>query len=86
MSDMKTFTVRDLDRQPGVVLEACDLEGEVRIRRRNGRQYRLRVEGEGAKVPWRKLMATHRARIESIFPEALDGRQTKLVDKLIAGE
>jgi hypothetical protein len=39
LSDMKTFTVRELDRQPAVVLDACDKEGVVRIRRRNGRSW-----------------------------------------------
>ena len=41
MSDMKTFTVRDLDRSPSVVLDACDRDGEARIRRRDGKTYRL---------------------------------------------
>ncbi len=87
MSDMKTFTVRDLDRQPGVVLNACDKEGEVRIRRRNGRQYTLRAEEPSpGKVPWRKLALEHRTRVRRIFPEALPSRQTRLVDRLLAGE
>jgi hypothetical protein len=41
MSDMKVFTVRELDRQPAAVLDACDREGLIRIRRQDGRTYRL---------------------------------------------
>ena len=84
---MKTFTVRDLDRRPALVLEACDQEGEVRIRRRNGRQYSLRVADEPPRnVPWRKLVAAHRARLRKIFPEPLTRKQTRLVDQMLAGE
>jgi hypothetical protein len=87
MSDMKTYTVRDLDRQPGVVLAACDREGEVRIQRRNGRSYRLLAEqAESMPIAWRKLVAAHRARIRTIFPEQLSARQTRLADRLLAGE
>lgn len=39
MSAMKTFTVRELDRAPSRVLEACDRDGEARIRRRDGKTY-----------------------------------------------
>jgi hypothetical protein len=44
MSDVKTFTVREPDRQPAVVPDACDREGLVRIRRRDGRAYWLEPE------------------------------------------
>lgn len=87
MSDMKTFTVRDLDRTPSLVLDTCDKEGEVRIRRRNGHSYKLRPEDAPArKVAWRDLLAKHRARVAAIFPERLTKAQTKAVDQLIAGE
>jgi len=39
MSDMKTFTVRDLDRSPSVVLDASRADGRVRIRERGGQTY-----------------------------------------------
>jgi hypothetical protein len=42
MSDMKTFTVRDLDRKPADVLLACDTEGVALIRSRSGRSYEIR--------------------------------------------
>jgi hypothetical protein len=50
MSAMKTFTVRELDREPAAVLDACDREGAVRIRRRNGRTYTLRPEASPARI------------------------------------
>jgi hypothetical protein len=85
---MKTFTVRELDRTPAVVLDACDREGAVRIRRRDGRSYTVRPDEprEAGKVPWRRLVAEHRARIARIFPQPLSKAQVQLVDKLIAGE
>lgn len=84
---MKTFTVRDLDRTPGAVLDACDKEGAVRIQRRDGRKYTVRPEGGGEqKVPWRRLLAEQRARTKRIFPEPIPQEQVEAVDKLIAGE
>lgn len=84
---MKTFTVRELDRQPAVVLEACDREGAARIQRRDGRSYTLRPDAPPARrVPWRRLVAEHRARIARIFPEPIGKEQAKAVDLLIAGE
>ena len=44
MSDMKTFTVRELDRSPGVVLEASRIEGKARIRARGGQTYIIMPE------------------------------------------
>ena len=65
LSDVKTFTVRDMDRKPATVLDACDREGVVRIQRRNGRRYTLRPEaGTGQKVPWRKAYGEHLARMK----------------------
>jgi len=87
MSDMKTFNVRDLDRQPAEVLDACDRDGAVRIRRRDGRSYTVQPETAAAgKVAWRSLMTEHRARIGKIFPTTLTRKQTHEVDRMIAGE
>ena len=87
LSDMKTFTVRDLDRKPGEVLDACDKEGVVRVRRRDGRRYTLRPEEEPPrKVEWVKLWKEHRARIKKIFPKPIPQEQVDAVDRLIAGE
>lgn len=46
-SDMKTFTVRQLDRETARVMEACDTYGSVRIRRRDGRTYTLQTDRNG---------------------------------------
>jgi hypothetical protein len=84
---MKTFTVRDLDRKPGAILDACDKEGVVLIKRRDGRRYTVRPEaGKGQKVPWVKLYAERRERMKRIFPEPIPQEQVEAVDKLIAGE
>ncbi len=84
---MKIFTVRELDRKPAVVLDACDREGVIRIQRRDGRSYTVRPDEPPAhKVAWRRLVTEHRARIARIFPEPLSKAQVRLVDQLIAGE
>ncbi len=83
MSDMKTFTVRELDRQPGVVLDACDRDGLVRIRRRDGRTYRLEPEQRPKLLASFPDFATRRRRI---FPKPLTRPQAALLDKLMAGE
>ncbi|MBI4028268.1 MAG: hypothetical protein HY360_25000 [Verrucomicrobia bacterium] len=84
---MKTFTVRDLDRKPALVLDACDKDGAVRIRRRNGHSYMLQPEEDPTrKVAWRQFLIEHRARVTAIFPERLTQAQTQAVDQLITGE
>lgn len=50
MSDMKTFTVRELDRSPSVVLDAAEAEGAVLVKRRDGRAYRIAPENAVPKV------------------------------------
>lgn len=87
LSDMKTFTVRDLDRQPAVVLDACDKEGAVRIRRRNGRSYRLQAEAPPDRMRLPSDFASrHLARVARTFPKPIPDKQTRMVDKLLAGE
>ena len=83
MSDMKTFTVRELDRQPAVVLDACDREGLVRIRRRDGRTYRLEPEHHAKAIAAFPNFAQRRSRV---FPKALTRQQAEALDKLLAGE
>jgi hypothetical protein len=81
---MKTFTVRDLDRKPGKVLDACDKEGAVRIQRQDGRRYTVQAEaGREQKVPWIKWYEEPRARMKRILPHPIPQEP---VDKLIAGE
>jgi hypothetical protein len=90
LSDMKTFTVRDPDRRPAVVLDACDKEGVVRIRRRTGQSYTIRPdEPKSSKVSAearRRWLEEHFAWLERTFPKPVSARQTALVDRLIAGE
>jgi hypothetical protein len=83
MSDMKTFTVRQLDREPATVLDACDREGAVKIRRRNGRTYTMRADKGPDRIT---AIPDFRARIAKIFPKALTAEQTRRFDKLLAGE
>ena len=87
LSDMKKFTVRDLDREPGLVLDTCDKEGEVCVVRRDGRRYTVRpAGGPDQDVPWLALWSKNRARIKRIFPEVIPQKQVDTVDRLIAGE
>lgn len=84
MSDMKTFTVRELDREPGKILSICDREGPVRIRRRDGKAYLLHPEP----------VATTRmgglpdfvARRSSLSARVLAEAQVRAVDQAIRGE
>lgn len=84
---MKTFTVRELDRKPGLVLDTCDREGGARIRRRDGRSYRIEPEAvpEGMQLP-PDFSQHHLDRIAQIFPKPISAEQANLVDRLIAGE
>jgi len=84
MSDMKTFTVRELDRQPARVLDAADKEGVVRIKRRNGRVYSLQpIADASAKVT---SLPDFAARRKAIFSKMIPASEARLVDRLIAGE
>jgi hypothetical protein len=87
LSDMKTFTVRELDRKPGAVLDTCEREGAVRIRRRDGRSYRMVPEAslDRMHLP-ADFVEQHCARIAKIFPKPISPEQVALVDRLIAGE
>ena len=83
MSDMKTFTVRDLDREPSVVLDAADQYGAVRIKRRDGRTYAVRPELAGAKITVLPDLAKRR---KAIFRKSIPAAHVRRADKLIAGE
>jgi len=83
MSAMKTFTVRELDREPANVLDACDREGAVRIRRRSGRTYTIRPDAGLDRIT---ELPDFRARTAKIFPKPIPAAQSRLVDKLLAGE
>lgn len=83
MSDMKTFTVRDLDRQPAKVLKACDTEGAVRIKSRSGRTYTMRPENGSRPI---RELPDFEARLKAIFPKPVTRKHVKFVDRLLAGE
>jgi len=84
MSDMKTFTIRDLDREPSTVLDAADRDGAARVKRRDGRTYSVRPEGNAsAKMLSLPDFAKRR---KAIFAKPISARQVRRVDKLIAGE
>ena len=84
MSDMKTFTVRDLDRSPSVVLKACDLEGEARIRRRDGRTYLVRPEGHGRALI--AVLPNFPVRRAKLFAKPLSKDFARKFDEALAGE
>ena len=84
MSDMKTFTVRQLDRETAKVMEACDTYGAVGIKRRDGRSYTLAADEK------RKTVINPpdiMARLRRTFGDTvISDKQAAFVDKLIAGE
>ena len=84
MSDMKIFTIRDLDREPSAVLDAADRDGSVRVKRRDGRTYSVRPEGNASS----KILALpdFAKRRKAIFHQPIPTSQVRRVDKLIAGE
>ena len=84
MSDMKTFTVRDLDRNPGEVLKACDAEGEARIRHRNGRTYLVRPEGHGRAMIGE--LPDFAGRRNGLFSRPLPKTFSRKLDGALAGE
>jgi len=87
MSDMKTFTVRELDREPSRVLDVCDHEGEVQIRRRDGRRYTIKPELAHAKtVNYREWFEECRRRTKKLFGKPMSRKQVEEFDRLIAGE
>jgi hypothetical protein len=84
---MKAFTMLDLARQPARVLDACDLEGSIRIRRRNGSTYRLIAERQPARMRiGPDFVRRHLVRTAKLFPKPVPAQQARLVDKLLAGE
>jgi hypothetical protein len=84
MSDMKTFTVRDLDRSPSVVLDASRADGRVRIRERGGQTYIITPEA----APQKRISALpgFSARRSKLFKGTLSASSVRELDKAIAGE
>jgi hypothetical protein len=85
MSDMKIFTVRELDRRPAEVLDAADRDGTVRIKRRDGRVYSLQPVASSSSDKITAL-PDFRARVKKIFSRPIPRKIVADVDRLIAGE
>lgn len=90
MSDMKAFTVRDLDRAPAKVLAAADRDGLARVRTRDGRLYVLRPEEIVAKkkTGWSAFARARRAGLRTLFPDGpvMTAGQTRTFDRLLAAD
>lgn len=84
MSDMKTFTVRQLDRETARVMEACDTYGAVQIKRRDGRTYTLEAENKQPRIARLPDFAARRRKI--FGDKVISKKQAALADKLLAGE
>ena len=81
MPDMKTFTLSDLDREPSIVLDIADRDGEVRIKRRDGRSYSVRPErNSSARITSLPDLAKRR---KAIFSKTISAAHVRRVDKLI---
>ena len=84
MSDMKTFTVRELDRSPGVVLEASRIDGKARIRARGGQAYIIMPES----APAQRItsLPNFAARRAALLAKPLSPEFTRKFDRALAGE
>ncbi len=83
LSDMRTFTVREIDRQPSAMLDAADRDGAVEIRRRDGRVYAVQPKPAAKRIT---ALPDFAARRRAIFPRMIPAAQVRKVDKLIRGE
>ena len=84
MSDMKTFTVRDLDRRPSEVLEACDVDGEARIQTRDGRTYLLKPDT--SKLAMIVALPDFEQRRATLFRKPLTKEFAQKFDRALASE
>lgn len=84
MSDMKTFTVRDLDRSPGEVLKASRTDGRVRIRARGGETYLITPEASSQKSI--AALPDFPARRARIVKGTLSDSFARKFDEAISGE
>ena len=84
MSDMKIFTVRELDRSPGEVLAASRIDGKARIRARNGQTCIIMPEV----APPRRITAlpNFAARRSALPSTALSPEFARSFDRALAGE
>jgi hypothetical protein len=66
------------------VLDTCDREGEARIRRRDGRSYRLIPDVEPTRVI--RTLPDFAARRRKLFPRQLPASFGRALDMAIRGE
>jgi hypothetical protein len=84
MSDMKTFTVRELDRCPRQVLQACRSDGKARIRERGGKTYVITPE---ALTPTTiTALPDFAARRAKLFAKVLPRAFARKLDQALASE
>ena len=90
MSDMKAFTVRDMDRNPKKILQASDECGQAIIRSRTGRSYLLTpLPAEGVQdggEAGKKWLREHRQWLGRQGNRKIPPSQVVEVDRLVAGE
>lgn len=87
MSDMKTFTVRDLDRTPAKVLAAADRDGMARVRSRDGRSYSVKPEDAPSRKPdWVAFAKQRREAVRRLNMVPISKTVARELDRLIAGE
>jgi hypothetical protein len=84
MSDMKTFTVRDLDRSPSVVLAASRIDGRARVRERGGLTYIIMPEARPIKLI--KAVPDFAGRRGRLFKGTLSASAVRQLDQAVAGE
>ncbi len=84
---MKTFTVRELDRQTAKVLNTCDRQGEVRIRRRDGRTYTLKTDANGS-FSMSDWIQERRRKVKELFANVppLTKQELREFDQLIRSD
>ena len=87
----QAFTLRDLNRQPAKVLAACDLQGAVRIRTRDGRSYSLKREvsdptrtAQVESLVARRQRLRERLRAAGFVPPS--PAEIERINRIIAGE
>lgn len=84
---MKTFSVRDLDRNPGRVLAAADRDGVARVCSRTGRSYAVRPELPPTTTPdWADFAERRRAALARSHQAVIGQKLAAKIDRLIAGE
>ena len=88
LTDMKTYSVRDLDRQPTTVLDVCDRDGAVQIRRRTGRTYTLQADASARrKLTLKEWLDDLQQKRRRLFPKpVLTRKQAREFDRWLANE